>query len=96
MLGSYRAVASVLGVPPGRLSRWRRGVAPSSDDADHLAALATAGEIMERWLGPPRVRDWLLSPNPHADQRPPAALIREGRIADLMAVVEAEKAGAFT
>jgi hypothetical protein len=95
VLGSYRSVAEILGVPLARVTRWRKKRRPNADDADRLAALSTAVEMMGRWLVPEAVPDWLRAPNPHAERLTPAYLIREGRIADLMGTIEADKAGSY-
>ena len=95
VLGSYCSVAEILGIPAARVTRWRKGQRPNADDADRLAALSTAVELMGRWVAPDSVPHWLRAPNPHAGSLTPARLIREGRIADLMGAIEAEKAGSY-
>lgn len=94
-LGSDRAVASILGVSPSQVSRWRRGQTPDLDNADKLAGLALVVEMLGRWLEPEALPGWLMGPHAHLGNRPPAYLIGRGNIADVIGAIEAEKAGVF-
>ncbi|MBT8404108.1 MAG: hypothetical protein KJP18_09635 [Gemmatimonadetes bacterium] len=95
VLGSDRAVANLLEVSPSQVSRWRRGQAPDPDNADRLAGLALVVEMLSRWLDPATIPDWLEGPNLHLDDRAPAYLLRRSRVADVLAALEADKAGAY-
>lgn len=92
-LGSDRAVAGILGVSPSQVSRWRAGQLPDLDNADRLAGLALVAEMLARWLAPEVREGWIHGPNAHLADRSPAYLIRLGRVADVIAALEAEKAG---
>lgn len=92
---SDRAVAGILDVDPAQISRWRRGQLPDPENADRLAALSVVVEILSRWLHPDSVSSWLWGANAHLDDRTPAYLIRHGQLADVIAAIEAEKAGAY-
>jgi hypothetical protein len=95
VLGSDRAVAGLLDVSPSQVSRWRRGQLPDAENADRLGGLALVVEMLARWLHPATIEDWLGGPNLHLDDRSPAYLLRQGRVADVIATIEAEKAGVF-
>lgn len=95
VLGSDRATALLLEVSPSQVSRWRRGQVPDPDNADRLGAFALVVEMLARWLHPATVEEWLHGPNLHLDDRPPVVLLRRGRVADVLAALEAEKAGTF-
>jgi transcriptional regulator with XRE-family HTH domain len=86
-------VAEILGVSPSQVSRWRSGQLPDLDNADRLAGLALVVEMLSRWLAPEVREGWIQGPNAHLAGRSPAYLIRLGRVADVIGVLEAEKAG---
>lgn len=92
---SDRAIASVLGVSHSQVSRWRRGQCPDRENADRLAGLALAVEMLLRWLDAGVVEEWLTGANAHLDGATPSYLIRKGRLADVVGAVEALKAGVF-
>ena len=94
-LGSYRAVSAILGVSPSQVSRWRRGQIPDVDNADRLAGLALVVEMLSRWLAPETLEGWLHGVHAHLGDRSPAYLIGQGRVADVIGAIEAEKAGVY-
>ena len=94
-LGSDRAVSAILGVSPSQVSRWRRGQLPDLDNADRLAGLALVTEMLARWLEPETVNGWLHGVHAHLGDRSPVYLIGEGRVADVIGAIEAEKAGVY-
>lgn len=77
------------------MCRWRRGQTPDLDNADKLAGLALVVEMLGRWLEPEASAGWLMGAHAHLDGRPPAHLIRQGSVADVIGAIEAEKAGVF-
>lgn len=95
VLGADRVVAELLDVSPSQVSRWRRGQSPDLENADRLAGLALVVEMLARWLHPETVEGWLNGPNLHLDDRSPAFMLRRGRVADVVAAIEADKAGVF-
>jgi len=94
-LGSYRAVSAILDVSPSQVSRWRKGQNPDADNADRLAGLALVVEMLSRWLAPETVEGWLHGVHAHLGNRSPAYLIGQGRVADVIGAIEAEKAGVY-
>jgi len=94
-LGSYRAVSAILGVSPSQVSRWRKGQTPDVDNADRLAGLALVVEMLSRWLAPETLEGWLHGVHAHLGDRSPAYLIGQGRVADVIGAIEAEKAGVY-
>jgi hypothetical protein len=94
-LGSDRAAASILGVSPSQVSRWRRGQIPDVENADRLAGFALVIEMLFRWLEPSVIGPWLHGVNAHLGDRSAANLLRRGQVADVIGAIEAEKAGAY-
>jgi transcriptional regulator with XRE-family HTH domain len=94
-LGSDRAISAILGVSPSQLSRWRRGQTPDVDNADRLAGLALVVEMLSRWLAPETLEGWLYGVHAHLGDRSPTYLIGQGRVADVIGAIEAEKAGVY-
>lgn len=94
-LGSDRAVSAILGVSPSQVSRWRRGQLPDVDNADRLAGLALVVEMLARWIDPEALGGWLHGIHAHLGDRSPAYLIGQGRVADVIGAIEAEKAGVY-
>ena len=94
-LGSDRSLSTILGVSPSQVSRWRRGQLPDLDNADRLAGLALVTEMLLRWLDPMALEGWLYGINAHLGDRSPVYLIGQGRVADVIGAIEAEKAGVY-
>ena len=94
-LGSYRAVSAILEVSPSQVSRWRRGQIPDVDNADRLAGLALVVEMLSRWLAPETLEGWMHGIHAQLGDRSPAYLIGQGRVADVIGAIEAEKAGVY-
>ena len=95
VLGSDRAISTILGVSPSQVSRWRKGQLPDLDNADRLAGLALVVEMLARWLDPGVVGGWLSGVHAHLGDRSPAYMIGEGLVAEVIGVIEAEKAGVY-
>lgn len=94
-VGSDRGISELLGVSPAQVSRWRRGQAPDPANADRLGTLALVVEMLTRSLHPAVIEDWLMGANAHLDGRTPGYLLRHGQFAEVIAAVEALKAGVF-
>lgn len=96
VLRSDRTVAGILGVDPAQISRWRSGrQAPDPVNGDRLAALSVVVELLSRWLEPEVIASWIQSRNAHLQDRSPSFMIRHGRLAQILAAIEAERAGAY-
>jgi hypothetical protein len=57
-----------------------------------------AGDVIEMlsgWLHPASIPSWLRGSNAHLGDRSPAFMIRHDHVADVIAALEAEKAGAY-
>jgi transcriptional regulator with XRE-family HTH domain len=94
-LDSDRGIAAILGVSASQVTRWRQGQRPDRENADRLAGLALAVEMLMRWLDADIVEEWLTGPNAHLDGATPSYSIQRSQIAEVVGAVEAMKAGVF-
>jgi transcriptional regulator with XRE-family HTH domain len=94
-LASDAEVAEALGVARSQLTRWRAGQSPDDANRDRLVGLDAVVELLSGFLSPGTVEKWLKSPNAHLGNRRPLALLRADRLSEVIAAIEAEKAGAF-
>ena len=92
---SDRSIAAVLGVSASQVTRWRQGQRPDRENADRLAGLALAVEMLLRWLEPDIVEEWLTGANAHLDGATPSYFIQKSQIAEVIGALEAMKAGVF-
>jgi hypothetical protein len=89
-------LADWLGVDRSQLSRYRRGhQRPGSDVGWRLTGLQAVVVALRQVLETDAVADWLLGVNTHLNHQRPLDLLREGRVAEVMHAVEAERTGSF-
>lgn len=93
-LGSQRRLAKLIGVSPGRVSRWLRGAGVDPDNAEKVDALEHAMASLLRLYDGDAAEAWLVGLNPHLGSRP-IDLIRAGRTSDLLRAISAERAGSY-
>jgi len=92
---SEAALAEWLGVNRSQLSRYKRGQRPRGDTGWRLVVLDAAVAALEQFLAPEVIPDWLRGINAHLNHRRPLDALHEGRVAEVMAAVEAERSGSF-
>lgn len=95
VLGSDAAVAEVLGVSRAQPGRWREGQAPDPDNRDRIIGLDAVIALLSGFLAESSIPKWLNGVNAHLDNRRPISVLREGRVSDVIAAIEAQKSGAF-
>jgi hypothetical protein len=89
-------LAGWLGVDRSQLSRYRRGrQRPGGEVGWRLTGLQAVVQALRQVLEADAVADWLLGVNAHLNQRRPLDVLREGRVAEVMNAVEAERTGSF-
>ena len=94
--GSDAELAAWLSVDRSQLSRYRRGrQQPGSEAGWRLTGLHAVVQALRQVLEPDAVGDWLLGVNAHLNHQRPLDVLHEGRVAEVMAAVEAERVGSF-
>lgn len=94
-LGSATAVAEWLGVDRSRVTRWKGGELPEPVLEERLVALDAAVSLLRGYLEEVVIADWLLGINAQLGDRRPLDVLRDGRLSEVVAAIEAEKSGAF-
>ncbi len=81
-------VANLLGTRPETVSRWNKGRAyPHPNTEKTLLELEYIGDPLADLYEPDEARIWFFAPQKLLDGVSPAALIREGRIDQVMLLV---------
>lgn len=93
--GSDAELAAGLGIDRSQLTRWRQGQTPDRENADRLAGLDVVVELLSGYLSPSSIPKWLNGFNAQIGNRRPIAVLRAGRLSEVIAAIEAEKGGAF-
>lgn len=88
-------LARSLGVHRSAVVRWKRGEAPAAKNWEQLVGLDTIVSLLEGFLEETSIAKWLRGTNAHLSDRRPIDVIRQGRLSEVIAAIEAEKAGAF-
>lgn len=91
-----REVAQLLNTTPETVSRWRGGkVEPQPDRLQRLLLLEWLVTELSEFYPPNEARLWLLSPHPLLGGERPADRIQQGKLDDVLAIIEQLKTGAF-
>jgi hypothetical protein len=93
VLGSDAAVAEILDVSRALPRRWREGQVPDPENRDCIIGLDAVIALLSGFLAESSIPKWLNGVNAHLDDRRPISVLREGRVADVIAAIEAQKAG---
>ena len=88
-------LARSLGVHRSAVVRWKRGEAPAARNWEQLVGLDTVVSLLEGFLEEGSIAKWLRGMNAHLGDRLPIDVIRQGRLSEVVAAIEAERAGAF-
>jgi transcriptional regulator with XRE-family HTH domain len=89
------ALAEAMGVNRSQVSRWAQGRAAHAENAWLLRDLATAVSRMADYYNPASIHRWLFGANPDMGGEPPMALLRQGRLPEVLMAIEAQTSGAF-
>ncbi len=88
-------LARSLGVHRSAVVRWKRGEPPAPRNWEQLVGLDAVVSLLEGFLEVASIAKWLRGLNAHLGDRRPIDVIRQGRLSEVVAAIEAEKAGAF-
>ena len=89
------ALAEAIGVNRSQVSRWAQGRAAQAENAWLLRDLAAAVSRMADFYNPATIHRWLFGANPDLDGEQPMALLRQGRLPEVLMAIEAQTSGAF-
>lgn len=93
---SGREVAQLLTTTPETVSRWRTGrTSPQPGNLERLLKLDWLADQLSSIYEPDEARLWLFSPHAELDGNSPAELIAEGRIDEVLAVIDRLQSGAY-
>jgi hypothetical protein len=92
---SEAELADWLGVDRSQLTRYKRGQQPRGEAAWRLLGLDTVVAALRQVLEPGVIPDWLHGINAHLNHQRPLDVLRAGRLAEVIAAVEAERAGSY-
>jgi hypothetical protein len=92
---SDAALAEALRVHRSRVARWKRGEPPGTHHAEQLLRLDAVISLLSTYLEPEVFQDWLYGVNGQLGHRRPIDVLREGRLSEVIAAIEAERSGAF-
>lgn len=94
--GNGALLADLVGVKPSQITRWKQGVQlPSADAARTIMDFAYIVTRAESTMHTKVVPIWLDSPNQFLRGSTPRECIQLGRVAEVIAAIEAEDEGAY-
>lgn len=89
-------IAEALGVNRAQVTRWREGrTEPGPENADRVVGLDATIALLTGYLEPGSIRKWLTGINAHLGDRRPVDVLRQGNLSDVVAAIEALKAGSY-
>ena len=88
-------IAALLDAGRSRTARWKAGAAMDAARWEFLQALDAVVGLLREWLAPTTIPKWLHGVNAHLGHRRPLDVLRDGRLSEVIAAIEAEKSGAF-
>lgn len=95
VLRSDAELATLLDADRSRAARWKEGAAMDPARSERLHALDSVVGLLRGWLAPTTILKWLHGINAHLGHRRPLDVLRDGRLSEVVAAIEAEKSGAF-
>jgi len=92
-----RDIANIAATSPATVSRWSTGkAAPDLATQTLIAQLRYVVDRLAEHYTPEEARLWLHAPHPMLDGARAIDLVRAGRTAEVLAVIDALDAGAYT
>lgn len=91
-----REVAQLLNTTPETISRWASGKSePRSERLQRLLTLGWLIEQLSEFYAPEQARLWLFTHHPLLGGERPADRIQQGKMEDVLAIIEQLKTGAY-
>ena len=91
-----RELALLVGATPQTVSRWQQGhVDPQPNHLQRILTLEWLASELAEFYEPADARLWLFSRHKLLGGASPVQLIQQGRIDDVLAVIEQLKSGAY-
>lgn len=88
-------LADAIGVSTAEVEQWKSGQVPSDQKLRRLRDLATIVARLAEYYEAAAIPDWLYGRSPDLGGRRPIELLREGNLADVLSVAEAQISGAY-
>ena len=89
-------IAQLVGTTPQTLSRWSTGRhEPQREHLERLLTLDYVAEQLSEFFEPSDVKMWLFAPHPELASARPADLLADGRIEEVLAVIERLRDSAY-
>jgi uncharacterized protein (DUF2384 family) len=88
-------LARLLEVDRSRISRWLTAETPDVENQAKVEALEFVFSRLTAFLAPETAREWLMGMNAHLSNRRPIDLLRQGRVAEVIAAIEQFEAGSY-
>ncbi|MGH7703692.1 MAG: hypothetical protein ACREMO_11390 [Gemmatimonadales bacterium] len=95
VLGSKAALAAWLNVHRSQVTRLERGQEIGHEPGWRLAGLGAVVGALSQVYDPEVIPDWLKGINAHLNHQRPIDLLHQGRVAEVMAAVEAARTGSY-
>ncbi|HEX6368276.1 MAG TPA: hypothetical protein VF006_05055 [Longimicrobium sp.] len=92
---SDAALADAMGVHRSQVTRWSQGRSAQTGNAWLLRDLAAAVSRLADHYQTGTINRWLLGANPDLDGEQPIELLRQGRLPEVLMVIQAQTSGAF-
>lgn len=91
-----RDIAQLLDTTPQTISRWQQGRSgPPTPKLQELLTLEWLADQLHEFFEPEEARLWLFSHHPLLGGETPASRIQDGRAADVLALIDQLRDGAF-
>lgn len=92
---SDTAIADYAGVDRSRVTRFKQGKNLESTTDALLVDVSNVVTQLRGYLDDAVIPDWLRGTNAHLNDRTPLAVLKTGRLSEVMSAIEAEQSGAY-
>lgn len=93
--GGASQVADLAEVDPSRITRWRELELPTAENQDKILALYLIRERLHHIMPPTTAEKWLTGFNALLGNRRPVDLLRQNRIAEVLAAIEQTQSSSY-